>query len=135
MLNSSFYDLVSSIRLCTSLNRGSGSCVYSKFNLKLISFFTDRGIILDFNVIKGGPSGRIQFFLKRVNGSFPFNTIFVPVVNSSACLSKVYKYKTFRSLSKCFSSEFVVVSTPKGLMTANEAISSRLGGSVVVVMS
>lgn len=134
MLNSSFYDLISSIQLSVSLNRETGSCIYSKFNLKLISFLINRGLILSFNIIKGGPSGRIQFSLRRINGSFTFNSIFAPVVNSSNYLSKLTKYKTFRSLSKCFSSEFVVVSTTKGLMTANEAISLRLGGSVVAVI-
>jgi ribosomal protein S8 len=133
MLNSSFYDLVSSIQLCTSLNRGAGSCVYSKFNLKLISFLTDRGVFLNFSITKGGPSGKINFFLRKVNGSFPFSTLFSPAIGSSNYTSKFSKYKTFRSLTKCFSSEFVVVSTTKGLMTANEAISSKLGGLVVIV--
>jgi len=134
MLNSSFYDLVGSVKLSVSLNREVGYCAYSKFNLKLISFFVDRGLFLSFNLIKVGSSGKIQFSLRRVNGSFTFSTIFAPVVSSSNYTNKFTKYKTFRSLSKCFSSEFVVVSTTKGLMTSNEAISSRLGGSVVVVI-
>lgn len=126
-LNSSFYDLISSIQSCLLCSKDSGSCVYSKFNLKIISFLTTRGIFSSFNLVKSGPSGRIQFFLRKVNGSSPINSIYSPVLSSS-------RYMSWVSLSKSFSSEFVVVSTTKGLMTANEAISLRLGGLVVCVL-
>jgi len=127
VLNSSFYNLVSSFQFCVLSNKESGSCVYSRFNLKIISFLTNRGLFTHFTVSKVGPSGKIQFFLRKVNGFLPISSIYSPVFKS-------FKYQSWLSLSRSFSSELVVVSTTKGIMTANEASALRLGGLVVVVI-
>lgn len=134
LLNSSFYDLISSIQLCICSNREVGSCIYSKFNLKVISFLLNRGLLLNFNIIKTGYSGKIQFSLRRINGSMFLNSVSSPVNKSSNFLSKFSRYKSCQSLLKSFSSEFVVVSTSKGLMTANEALSLGLGGVIILII-
>jgi ribosomal protein S8 len=125
--NSSFYSLVSSFQFSVLSNKESGSCAYSRFNLKIISFLTNRGIFTHFIVTRVGSSGRIQFFLRKVNGFLPINSVYSPGFRLS-------RYYSWLSLSRSFSSEFVVVSTTKGLMTANEASALRLGGLVIVII-
>jgi ribosomal protein S8 len=127
VLNSSFYNLISVFQFCVLSNKENGSCVYSRFNLKIVSFLTNRGVFTHFNVTKVGPSGKIQFFLRKVNGFLPINSVYSPRFKSS-------RYQSWLSLSRSFSSELVVVSTTKGIMTANEASALRLGGLVVVVI-
>lgn len=127
VLNSSFYNLISSLHFCVLGNKENGSCVYSRFNLKIISFLTNRGLLTHFTVTKVGSSGRIQFFLRKVNGAIPISGVYSPVLKSA-------RYKSWLSLSRSFSSEFVIVSTTKGIMTANEASSLRLGGLVIIII-
>lgn len=126
-LNSSFYNLVSSLQFCVLSNKESGSCIYSRFNLKIISFLTNRGLFTHFTVSKVGSSGKIQFFLRKVNGFLPISNVCSPVFKS-------FRYQSWLSLSRSFSSELVVVSTTRGIMTANEASALRLGGLVVVII-
>jgi ribosomal protein S8 len=122
------------LQLCASLDKDSGRAVYSKFNLTVLSFLCQRGFVSAFKFFKEGSGGYILFSLRRVNGVLLFNKVWSPSVNS-ANLSRFSKYKSYRSLSKVFTSEFVVVSTNRGLMTSNEAISMKLGGLVVCIIT
>lgn len=128
-------DLISSLQLCTSLNKDTGKAVYSRFNLAILSFLCQRGFISNYKFFKKGPGGYILFSLRRINGALLLNKIWSPTINSSKAFDRFSKYKSYRALNRLFTSEFVVVSTPKGLMTANEASSVRLGGSVICIIS
>ncbi len=48
--------------------------------------------------------------------------------------NRLVKYRGYRELAAVYSSEFVLVSTSRGLMTALEAVALRVGGLVVCVI-
>jgi ribosomal protein S8 len=128
-------DLIASLQLCVTLDKGKGRAVYSKFNLTVLSFLCQRGFVSTFKFFKEGSGGYVLFSLRRVNGVLLFNKVWSPSTNGNYSISRFSKYKSYRALSKVFTSEFVVVSTNRGLMTANEAISMKLGGLVVCVIT
>jgi len=128
-------DLVASLKLCLICNKNVSKVLFSKFNLSILSFLCARGFVTDFKFIKEGSNGYISFCLRQTNGAMTFSNIWSPYLtstNSSNCRLK--KYQSYKSLLKSFTSEFVVISTSRGLMTSNEAISLKLGGSVVCVI-
>jgi len=127
-------DLIASLQLCTQLNKTVSKVIFSKFNLLVLSFLCDRGFVTNFKFVKKGFNGYIAFSLRQINGSLVFSNIWSPYLVSSSKKNCFVKYHSYRSLLKSFSSEFVIVSTSLGLMTANEAISAKLGGLVVCVI-
>jgi len=127
--------LISSIQLSVRLNKNIGRVAYSNFNLIVLSFLCNRGFIDNFQFFKKGSNVYIEYSLRRMNGSLVVNSIRAPFKKDSNSLSYFSKYKTYKSLARFFNSEFVVISTNQGLMTANEAISLCQGGVVVCIIT
>lgn len=127
-------ELFSSLQLSVLLNKDVGKVSYSSFNLILLSFLCNRGFISNFKFFKEGSNGYITYFLRRINGSLIIKKIWSPLIKTSDSFSRFSRYKSYKSLSRLFSSEFVIVSTNQGLMTANEAIALQQGGVVICVL-
>jgi small subunit ribosomal protein S8 len=135
IVKKSHKDLIASLRLCLLNNKNISKVLFSKFNLSVLSFLCNRGFVTDFKFIKEGSNGYILFCLRRANGTFAFSNVWAPyLVNTTLSNQRLKKYQSYRSLIKSFTSEFVVVSTSKGLMSINEATSLRLGGTVICVI-
>jgi ribosomal protein S8 len=127
-------ELLASLQLSVFLNKEVGKVSYSTFNLVLLSFLCNRGFISSFKYFKEGSNGFITYLLRRINGSLVIKKIWSPSLKNSDSFSKFSKYKSYKALARFFSSEFVIVSTNQGLMTANEAIALRQGGIVICVL-
>jgi len=127
-------ELFASLNLSILLNKDVGKVSYSTFNVIILSFLCNRGFISNFKFFKEGSNGFITYFLRRIAGSLVLKKIWSPIVKSSDSFSRFSKYKSYKSLSRLFSSEFVIVSTNQGLMTANEAVALRQGGVVICVL-
>jgi len=135
-VNNSLADLVSSLNGSLNGARPSGSSVYSKFNLKVLLFMAARGYISDLKIFSKGPGALIKFRIKTNEYGIPvFRRIAAPYLNRGFFSQKLIKFCSYRELSSLYSSEFVVVSTRHGLMTANEAVRLRVGGFVVLVVN
>ncbi len=134
-MSNSQKNLVASLQLCVSLDKDVGYAIYSRFNVMLLSFLCQRGFIRSFSFSKKGSNGFLLFCIRRVNGTLLFNNIWSPLLTSRDFKSKFTKYKTCRALLSTFTSEFVVISTNRGLMTVNEAVAIKAGGSIICVIS
>jgi len=133
-VNNSLSNLISSLNTTILGRRPEGRAVYSKFNLKILLFLTARGFLSDVRVGLNGSGGYLQFKFKTSETGNPIvSKIFRPPFkkNNNSSLSQ---YSSSRLLSSSYSSEFVLVSTSKGLMTAVEAAALGLGGYVVLVI-
>lgn len=127
-------ELLASLQLSVLLNKNIGKVSYSVFNLIILSFLCNRGFVSNFKFFKEGSNGYITYFLRRINGALVIKKIWSPLLKTSDSFSRFSKYKSYKSLSRLFGSEFVVVSTNQGLMTANEAIALQQGGVIICVV-
>jgi ribosomal protein S8 len=133
-VNDSLSNLISSLNVTVLTRSAEGRIVYSKFNLKVLLFLAARGFLSDIRVVTSGSGGLIYYkFVSSDSGSPIISRVFTPLIKKSkrACLTK---YVSFRSLLSIYSSEFVLVTTNKGLMTANEAVALGLGGVIVLII-
>lgn len=133
-VNNNLSNLVSILNSIVLSGRLNGRVVYSKFSLKILLFLVARGFLSDIQVVSKGPGGFIKFNFKTSGSGSPvINRIFMPSVKKSK-VHRLACYSNVQSLSSVYSSEFVLVSTSKGLMTAPEAIALGLGGVVILVI-
>jgi small subunit ribosomal protein S8 len=134
-VNDSHKDLIAAIKLVVIGRKPQGSAVYSGFNLKILLFLAARGFISSIKVKNRGPGGVITFKLKAAqNGVSAVNEIWTPYLAAGRFGNRLVKYRGYKELAAAYSSEFVLVSTSKGLMTSLEAIALKVGGLVVCVI-
>lgn len=134
-VNNSLSGLVTSLNTSVLYSKQFGTAVFSKFNLKVLLFLASRGFLSSIKVFSSGSGSLIKFKIKSVSGGVSiFRKVTSPTVRSGFFAKKHVKFCSYKELASLYSSEFVVVSTSRGLMTANEAVSLHLGGFVVLVI-
>lgn len=134
-VNNSLFSLITSLNTSVLYSKSAGTAVFSKFNLKILLFLAARGFVSAIKVSSSGSGSLIGFQIRSVSEGLPiFNKVISPNLNAGFFAKKQAKFCSYKDLSSLYSSEFVVVSTNKGLMTANEAIALKLGGIVVLII-
>jgi len=134
-VNDSLNALVSSLNSTVLYSRPVGSVVYSKFNFKILLFLAARGYISFIKIFSSGSGNLIKFKIKKNETGLPvFHKVLCPLVLRGGFQTKHVKFCSYKKLLSLFSSEFVIVSTNRGLMTSMEAARLCIGGFVVLVI-
>lgn len=134
-VNNSLAGLVTSLNTSVLYSKQLGTAVFSKFNLKILLFLASRGFLSSIKVFSSGSGFLIKFKINAISGGVAiFRKASSPNIGSGFFAKKHVKFCSYKELASRYSSEFVVVSTSRGLMTANEAVSLQLGGFVVLVL-
>ena len=125
--NDALSDMLARIKNAHKAKKSFTSCFKSKLNINVLSVLKDEGYIRDFKDVeerKGISSIKID--LKYYNGS--------PVIKKIKRISKpgIRKYSKISDLSKPFGGLGIsILSTPKGVMSDQEAKKNNVGGEVL----
>ncbi len=126
-LNDSLSDMLARIKNAHQAKKVSTICLKSKLNMNVLNVLKDEGYIRDFKDVeerKGVDTIKIE--LKYFNGS--------PVIKKIKRISKpgIRKYSKINELSKPFGGLGIsILSTPKGVMSDQEAKKNNVGGEVL----
>ena len=125
--NDSLSDMLARIKNAHRARKSITSCYKSNLNMNVLSVLKDEGYIRDFQdleVRKGINS--IQINLKYYNGT--------PVIKNIKRVSKpgCRVYSSINKLPKVYNGLGIsILSTPRGVMSDNEARAANVGGEVL----
>ena len=125
--NDSLSDMLARIKNAHRARKSITSCYKSNLNMNVLSVLKDEGYIRDFQdveVRKGINS--IQINLKYYNGT--------PVIKNIKRISKpgIRVYSKITDLPKIYGGLGIsILSTPKGVMSDNQARKNNVGGEVL----
>ena len=125
--NDSLSDMLARIKNAHQANKVSTLCLKSKLNTNVLSVLKNEGYIRDFKDIeerKGVSSIKIE--LKYYNGS--------PVIKKIKRISKpgIRKYSKISELNNPYGGLGIsILSTPKGVMSDNQAKKNNVGGEIL----
>ena len=126
-LNDSLSDMLARIKNAHQAKQVSTSCLKSKLNINVLSVLKDEGYIRDFKdveVRKGINSIKIE--LKYFNG--------IPVIKKIKRISRpgIRKYSKISELNKPYGGLGIsILSTPKGVMSDQQAKKKNVGGEIL----
>ena len=126
-LNDSLSDMLARIKNAHQANKVSTSCLKSKLNINVLNVLKSEGYIRDFKDIevrKGINSIKID--LKYFNGN--------PVIKKIKRVSKpgIRKYSKISELIKPYGGLGIsIISTPKGVMSDQQAKKNNVGGEIL----
>ena len=125
--NDSLSDMLARIKNAHKANKTSTSCFKSKLNLNVLSVLKDEGYIRDYKDVELRKGiNNIQIELKYHNGT--------PVIKKIRRISKpgIRVYSKINDLQKSFGGLGIsILSTPRGVMSDNEARAAHVGGEVL----
>ena len=125
--NDALSDMLARIKNAHKARKSFTSCYKSKLNLNVLTVLKDEGYIRDFKdteVRKGISS--IQIDLKYYNGD--------PVIKNIKRVSKpgIRVYSKISDLQKIYGGLGIsILSTPKGVMSDNQARKNNVGGEIL----
>ena len=125
--NDALSDMLARIKNAHKANKTFTSCFKSKLNLNVLSVLKDEGYIRDYETIderKGISSIKIQ--LKYFNGT--------PVIKKINRISKpgIRVYSKISELEKPYGGLGIsILSTPKGVMSDQQARKNNVGGEIL----
>ena len=125
--NDSLSDMLARIKNAHRANKTFTSCYKSKLNSNVLSVLKDEGYIRDFQDVelRKGISN-IKIDLKYHNGS--------PVIKRIVRVSKpgIRVYSKIKELSKPYGGLGIsIISTPKGIMSDQQARENNVGGEIL----
>ena len=126
-INDLLSDMLARIKNAHKANKSYTSCYNSKLNTNVLSVLKDEGYIRDFNdvqVRKGINNIRID--LKYYNGT--------PVIKKIKRISKpgIRVYSKIKELQKPYGGLGIsIISTPKGVMSDQQAKANNVGGEIL----
>jgi len=125
--NDALSDMLARIKNAHRARKSSTSCFKSKLNINVLTVLKEEGYIRDFKdyEIRKGISS-IQIELKYYNG--------IPVIKNIKRISKpgIRVYSRISDLSKPYGGLGIsILSTPKGVMSDQQARKNNVGGEVL----
>ena len=125
--NDSLSDMLARIKNAHKANQSFTSCYCSKINSNVLSVLKDEGYIRDFQSfdVRDGIKN-IKIDLKYHNG--------VPVIKKIKRVSKpgIRVYSKIKELSKPYGGLGIsIISTPKGVMSDQQARANNVGGEIL----
>ena len=125
--NDALSDMLARIKNAHRAKKTFTSCFKSKLNINVLSVLKDEGYIRDFkNIEEKNGIGSIKIDLKYYNG--------LPVIKKIVRISKpgIRKYSKISELNKPYGGLGIsILSTPKGVMSDNEAKKNNVGGEIL----
>ena len=125
--NDSLSDMLARIKNAHKANKSFTSCLDSKLNTNVLNVLKDEGYIRDFKNVKirEGVSS-IKIDLKYHNG--------LPVIKKIKRVSKpgIRVYSKIKDISKPYGGLGIsIISTPKGVMSDQQARDNNVGGEIL----
>ena len=125
--NDSLSDMLARIKNAHKANKAFTSCYKSKLNMNVLSVLKDEGYIRDFQDVELRKGiNNIKIDLKYYNGT--------PVIKNIKRVSKpgIRVYSKISDLPKIYGGLGIsIISTPKGVMSDNEARKNNVGGEIL----
>ena len=125
--NDALSDMLARIKNAHQANKSYTSCFKSKLNLNVLSVLKNEGYIRDFKDIEERKGiNSIKIDLKYYNGS--------PVIKKIKRVSKPGRrvYSSIKNLQKTYNGLGIsILSTPRGVMSDNEAREANVGGEIL----
>lgn len=119
-------DMLTRIRNASMVGKEEVGLPVSKLKLSVLSVLKDAGYIEDFKEEKNGSFGRVSVKLKYENKK----SVISLLERVSKPGRRVYSGKS--EIPRVLSGKgIVIISTPKGVMTGNEAKKQGLGGEIL----
>ena len=125
--NDSLSDMLARIKNAHKANKAFTSCYKSKLNMNVLSVLKDEGYIRDFQDVELRKGiNNIKIDLKYYNG--------VPVIKNIKRVSKpgIRVYSKISDLQSIYGGLGIsILSTPKGVMSDNQARKNNVGGEIL----
>jgi len=125
--NDSLSDMLARIKNAHKAKKSQTLCFKSKLNLNVLSVLKDEGYIRDFqNIEQGKGISSIKIDLKYYNGT--------PVIKKIKRISKpgIRVYSKISELEKPYGGLGIsILSTPKGVMSDQQARKNNVGGEIL----
>ena len=125
--NDALSDMLARIKNAHKARKSFTSCYKSKLNLNVLTVLKDEGYIRDFKDVEIRKGiNNIQIDLKYYNGT--------PVIKNIKRVSKpgIRVYSKISDLPKIYGGLGIsILSTPKGVMSDNQARKNNVGGEVL----
>ncbi len=125
--NDALSDMLARIKNAHKARKSFTSCYKSKLNLNVLNVLKDEGYIRDFKNIEIRKGiNNIQIDLKYYNGT--------PVIKNIKRISKpgIRVYSKITDLPKIYGGlGITILSTPKGVMSDNQARKNNVGGEIL----
>ena len=126
-LNDSLSDMLARIKNAHQANKVSTLCLKSKLNINVLSVLKDEGYIRDFkNIEERKGINSIKIELKYYEGK--------PVISEIKRVSTPGRrvYSSINDLPRTYNGLGIsILSTPRGVMSDNEARAAHVGGEVL----
>ena len=125
--NDSLSDMLARIKNAHQANKSFTSCFSSKLNSNVLSVLKEEGYIRDFQNVKVREGiNNIKIDLKYYNGA--------PVIKKIRRISKqgIRVYSKIKELNKPYGGLGIfIISTPKGVMSDQQARANNVGGEIL----
>ena len=125
--NDSLSDMLARIKNAHKANKAFTSCYKSKLNMNVLSVLKDEGYIRDFQDVELRKGiNNIKIDLKYYNGT--------PVIKRIKRISKpgIRVYSKINDLQKSYGGLGIsILSTPKGVMSDQQARKNNVGGEIL----
>jgi len=126
MVTDPIADLLTRVRNAAMARHDSVMVPSSKMKIEVVKILKDEGFIANYSIVKGDPQSMIKITLKYIDK----RPAFIGLERVSKPGLRVYKDK--REIPRVYGGlGIAIISTPKGLLTGQEAWKKNLGGEVL----
>jgi small subunit ribosomal protein S8 len=130
MTNDPIADMLTRVRNALMIGKATVDVPVSKIKLEIARILKEEGYIEDFTVVEEKPVSNIQITLKYYGARRERKPVITNIERISKPGRRVYRGR--RDLPRVMSGiGIAIVTTPKGVMTAQQARAQRTGGEVL----
>ncbi len=130
MTNDPIADMLTRVRNALMIGKATVDVPMSKIKIEIARILKEEGYIEDYQVIEGTPVSNILITLKYFGARRERKPVITNIERISKPGRRVYRGR--RDLPRVMSGiGIAIVTTPKGVMTAQQARAQRTGGEVL----
>ena len=126
MVTDPIADLLTRVRNAAMARHDSVMVPASKMKIEVVKILKDEGFIVNYSIVKGDPQNMIKITLKYIDK----RPAFIGLERVSKPGLRLYTGK--REIPRVYGGlGIAIISTPKGLLTGQEAWKKNLGGEIL----
>jgi small subunit ribosomal protein S8 len=130
MISDPIGDMLTRIRNALMIGKAVVEIPHSKLKVEIARILKEEGFIEDYAVVEGKPAATISITLKYYGSRRERKPVITHIERVSKPGRRIYRART--DLPRVMSGiGIAIVTTPKGVMTAQEARRQRVGGEVL----
>lgn len=130
MTNDPIADMLTRVRNALLIGKSTVDVPMSKLKLEIARILKEEGYVEDYQVVEAQPVSNIQITLKYYGSRRERKPVITNIERISKPGRRVYRGR--RDLPRVMSGiGIAIVTTPKGVMTAQQARAQRTGGEVL----